>query len=181
MPMLLTLIDNDRPTRPAPEVNMRNRGSARTVLLDADDAPSVGGAVAFSDRRADWRGVDARLARCTAPRRRAGRASTKLARRCVRRARGPMTGGRTVPVHDHPIVEQLLRDAAPRAAAPLPARERVVETAGGAALLLAVAGLAAATGFPAAAPVDLVVAILAYIAARRVEFQVGAGTASPCQ
>jgi HD-GYP domain-containing protein (c-di-GMP phosphodiesterase class II) len=92
-----------------------------------------------------------------------------------------MTGGRTVPVHDHPIVEQLLRDAAPRAAAPLPARERVVETAGGAALLLAVAGLAAATGFPAAAPVDLVVAILAYIAARRVEFQVGAGTASPCQ
>jgi hypothetical protein len=45
-----------------------------------------------------------------------------------------------VNVHDHPIVEQLLRDAAPRAAAPLPARERRVELAVGALLLAAVAG-----------------------------------------
>ena len=34
-------------------------------------------------------------------------------------------------IHDHPIVEQLLRDAAPRAATPLPARERIVEIAVG--------------------------------------------------
>jgi hypothetical protein len=86
-----------------------------------------------------------------------------------------------VNVHDHPIVEQLLRDAAPRAAAPLPARERRVELAVGALLLAAVAGLAVATGAPAPAPLNLVVAILAYIAARRVEFRVGGGTAGPTQ
>ncbi len=92
-----------------------------------------------------------------------------------------MTGARTVTVHDHPIVEQLVRDAAPRAAAPLPARERVVESAVGLALLVAVAALAFVTDMPAAEPVQLAGGVLAYIAARRVEFRVGAGTASPTQ
>ena len=45
-------------------------------------------------------------------------------------------------VEDHPIVEQLMRDAAPRAVARLPARERFVEALVGLALVLAVAGLA---------------------------------------
>ena len=84
-------------------------------------------------------------------------------------------------VHDHPIVEQLVRDAAPRAAAPLPARERVVEAAVGLALVLAVAGLAIATGAPLPAPLNLAAGILAYMAARRVEFRVGGGTAGPTQ
>ena len=84
-------------------------------------------------------------------------------------------------VHDHPIVEQLVRDAAPRAAAPLPARERVVEAAVGLALVLAVAGLAIATGAPLPAPLNLAVGIVAYMAARRVEFRVGGGTAGPTQ
>ena len=84
-------------------------------------------------------------------------------------------------VHDHPIVEQLVRDAAPRAAAPLPARERVVEAAFGLALVLAVAGLAIATGAPLPAPLNLAVGIVAYMAARRVEFRVGGGTAGPTQ
>ena len=88
---------------------------------------------------------------------------------------------RTVNVHDHPIVEQLVRDAAPRAAAPLPARERVVEAAVGLALVLAVAGLAIATGAPLPAPLNLAAGILAYMAARRVEFRVGGGTAGPTQ
>jgi HD-GYP domain-containing protein (c-di-GMP phosphodiesterase class II) len=86
-----------------------------------------------------------------------------------------------VNVHDHPIVEQLLRDAAPRAAAPLSARERISESAVGAGLLIAVAVLALATGVPAPAPLQLAVAIIAYIAARRVEFRIGAGTTSPAQ
>jgi HD domain len=84
-------------------------------------------------------------------------------------------------VHDHPIVEQLVRDAVPRAAAPLPARERLVEAAVAALLLGAVAGLAVATGAPAPEPLNLLVGILAYIAARRVEFRVGGGTAGPTQ
>ena len=84
-------------------------------------------------------------------------------------------------VEDHPIVEQLMRDAAPRAAARLPARERVVEASVGLALVLAVAGLAVATGAPLPAPLNLVVGIVAYMAARRVEFRVGAGTAGPTQ
>ena len=84
-------------------------------------------------------------------------------------------------VHDHPIVELLVRDAAPRAAAPLPARERVVEAAFGLALVLAVAGLAIATGAPLPAPLNLAVGIVAYMAARRVEFRVGGGTAGPTQ
>jgi HD domain len=88
---------------------------------------------------------------------------------------------RTVTVHDHPIVERLVRDAAPRAAAPLPARERVVEAAVGLALVLAVAGLAIATGAPLPAPLNLVAGIVAYIAARRVEFRVGGGVAGPTQ
>jgi hypothetical protein len=86
-----------------------------------------------------------------------------------------------VNVHDHPIVEQLVRDAAPRAAAPLPPRERLVEGAVGAGLLIAVGALAWATGAPAPAPLNLVVGILAYIASRRVEFRVGGGTAGPMQ
>ena len=84
-------------------------------------------------------------------------------------------------LHTHPIVEQLLRDVAPRAAAPLRPRERISESAVGAGLLVAVGVLAAATGVPAPAPLQLIVAILAYIAARRVEFRVGAGTTSPAQ
>jgi hypothetical protein len=86
-----------------------------------------------------------------------------------------------VTVHDHPIVEQLLRDAAPRAASPLPARERVGESAVGVGLLVATAILAIATGAPAPDPLSLLVATLAYVAARRVEFVVGSGTASPTQ
>jgi HD-GYP domain-containing protein (c-di-GMP phosphodiesterase class II) len=86
-----------------------------------------------------------------------------------------------VNVHDHPIVEQLVRDAAPRAVAPLPARERKVELAVGGLLVAAVAGLAVATGAPAPAPLNLVVAIFAYIAARHVEFRIGGGSASPTQ
>jgi hypothetical protein len=86
-----------------------------------------------------------------------------------------------VSVHDHPIVEQLLRDAAPRAAAPLPARERAVEAAVAVALLGAIAALAAATGAPAPDPLQLGVAIAAYVASRHVEFRVGAGSASPTQ
>ncbi len=84
-------------------------------------------------------------------------------------------------VEDHPIVEQLMRDAAPRAAARLPARERVVEASVGLALVLAIAGLAIATGAPLPEPLNLVVGIVAYMAARRVEFRVGAGTAGPTQ
>src|SRR5690554_6905527 len=64
---------------------------------------------------------------------------------CGWRAGGPMTGRRTVHVQDHPIIQQLLRDAAPRAASPLPARERAVELAVGAALAAAVVALAVAT------------------------------------
>jgi hypothetical protein len=86
-----------------------------------------------------------------------------------------------VSVHDHPIVEQLLRDVAPRAAAPLPARERLTEGLAGVALLAVVAAIAVATGAPAPDPVQLVVAVAAYVASRHVEFRVGAGTASPTQ
>jgi hypothetical protein len=94
---------------------------------------------------------------------------------------GPAADEEDGVIHDHPIVEQLLRDAAPRAVTPLPARERNVEVVVGALLIASVAALAVATGAPGADPLGLVVAVLAYTASRRVEFSVGGGTASPCQ
>jgi HD-GYP domain-containing protein (c-di-GMP phosphodiesterase class II) len=84
-------------------------------------------------------------------------------------------------VHDHPIVEQLLRDAAPRAVAPLPAREFRSEAAGAAVLLVVVLALAVLTGAPLPGPLNLLVAIGAYVVARRVQFSIGAGSASPTQ
>jgi len=86
-----------------------------------------------------------------------------------------------VSVHDHPIVEELLRDAAPRAASPLSTRELLSESVIGLALLAAVAVLAVLTGAPAPDPLQLTVAIVAYVAARRVEFRIGNGTGSPAQ
>jgi HD-GYP domain-containing protein (c-di-GMP phosphodiesterase class II) len=86
-----------------------------------------------------------------------------------------------VNVHDHPIVEQLLRDAAPRAVAPLSRRETLTEGLVGVVLVAAIIALAVLTGAPMPGPLNLAVAVAAYVAARRVQFSVGAGGASPTQ
>jgi HD domain len=84
-------------------------------------------------------------------------------------------------LHAHPLIEQLLRQSAPRATAPLERRERRAETSVALALFAAIGVLALLTRAPAPSALQVCLTIVAYIAARRVRFSVGRGTASPTE
>src|SRR5215212_2480089 len=80
---------------------------------------------------------------------------------------------------EHPMIESLLRDHAPRTATPLAGRERASEGAFGAALVVAALALLLAgpdTGRPFGPMAVALVAL--YVLASRVRFSAGAGMTS---
>jgi HD domain len=81
-----------------------------------------------------------------------------------------------------PRVEALLKQAPPRVAVALGARERAAESAfvaGTVAVLIALAPLAPSQG--SVRPLTVGALLLAYLAAKRVRFSIGAGTAVPTE
>jgi putative nucleotidyltransferase with HDIG domain len=102
---------------------------------------------------------------------------------CHRGPRAPITAlmGDTL-VEDDPQVEALLREAAPRAVRPLPARERASEAFMGLLLLAACwALLALAPRGPELELSRVLVLGAAFVAAHRVRFSIGGGMMAPSQ
>src|SRR5689334_5299554 len=82
---------------------------------------------------------------------------------------------------ENPIVENLLRGAAPQRLRPLTGRERVSEAGFAVALVAATAGLFAVGGWWSFHPWVAVGLVALLAAAKRVEFRTGAVTAPPVQ